>query len=65
MNHAITPVSDHSSAYRGFIITKLPRKAVQPVTRYQVIKDEYSFGKFDAQAEATSYIDSLYQQREA
>ncbi len=65
MNHAITPVSDHSSAYRGFIITKLPRKAVQPVTRYQVFRDEYSFGKFDAQVEATNYIDSLYQQREA
>lgn len=63
MSHAITPVSNHSSAYRGFIITKLPRKAVQPVTRYQVIRDEYSFGKFDAQSEATHYIDTLYEQR--
>ncbi|MCT2387320.1 hypothetical protein NYP83_09220 [Erwinia pyrifoliae] len=65
MNHAITPVSNHSSAYRGFTITKLPRKALQPVTRYQVIHGDQSFGKFDAQAEATHYIDSLYQQRGA
>lgn len=65
MNRVITPVSNHSSVYRGFFIIKLPRKAVQPMTRYRVIKDDCSFGKFDAQAEATRYIDYLYKQREA
>ena len=65
MSHSIKPISTHSSSYRGFTITKLPRKAVQPVTRYQVWQGDLSFGKFDAQAEATSYVDSLYQQRGA
>lgn len=65
MNHVITPVSAHSAVYRGFTITKLPRKAIQPVTRYHVSQGDQSFGKFDAQAQATSYIDGLYQQRDA
>lgn len=63
MMHPIQPISTHSSLYRGFTIIKLPRKAVQPITRYQVWQGDHSFGKFDAQAEATSYVDSLYQQR--
>lgn len=63
MSHAIQPISTHSSEYCGFTIIKLPRKAVQPITRYHLWRGDHSFGKFDAQAEATSYVDSLYQQR--
>lgn len=63
MEYSIKQLSNHSSVYRGFIITTLPRKAVQPVTRYQVSQGDYSYGKFDAQAEATHYIDTLHAQR--
>lgn len=45
--------------YRGFTIIKLPRKAMNPVTRYHVWLDDQSFGKFDAMAEAVKYIDGL------
>ncbi|EQA4235379.1 hypothetical protein ACX2XH_001486 [Serratia marcescens] len=60
--HALTKVSEHTNIYRGFCITKLPRKAMNPVTRYQVSQGDQSYGKFDAQAEATGYIDGLYEQ---
>jgi hypothetical protein len=64
MQHSIVKVSEHTSVYRGFSVTKLPRKALQPVTRYLVRQGDQSYGKFDAQALATGYIDKLYQQRE-
>lgn len=63
MSHAILRLSEHSSLYRGFTITK-NRKAVR-TARYQVSQGDLSFGKFDAQAQATHYIDWLYSQREA
>ncbi|CAI2487092.1 Uncharacterised protein [Serratia proteamaculans] len=62
--HALVKVSEHTSSYRGFCITRLPRKKMNPVTRYHVWQGDHSFGKFDAQAEATSYIDGLYEQSE-
>lgn len=62
--HALTKVSEHNSIYRGFGITRLPRNKTQPVTRYHVSQGDQSYGKFDAQAQATGYIDELYQQRE-
>lgn len=61
--HALIKVSTHTSIYRGFSITKLPRKKLNPVTRYRVSQGDQSYGKFDAQAEATGYIDQLYRQR--
>ncbi|UAN50102.1 hypothetical protein KGP26_20480 [Serratia sp. JSRIV002] len=62
--HALTKVSEHTNVYRGFGITRLPRNKFQPVTRYHVSQGDQSYGKFDAQAQATGYIDELYQQRE-
>lgn len=62
--YALTKVSEHTNVYRGFSITRIPRKKVQPVTRYHVSQGDQSYGKFDAQAQATGYIDELYQQRE-
>ncbi|MBH2895386.1 GPO family capsid scaffolding protein [Serratia marcescens] len=62
MHHAIIQLSAHTSIYRGFSITKLPRKKMNPVTRYRVSQGDQSYGKFDAQAEATHYIDNLYRQ---
>ncbi|WP_337263353.1 MULTISPECIES: hypothetical protein [unclassified Serratia (in: enterobacteria)] len=61
--YALTKVSEHTSVYRGFSVIKLPRKACQPITRYHVRQGDQSYGKFDAQAQATGYIDHLYQQR--
>lgn len=55
----IRQITEHSFLYRGFTIIKLPRKAINPVTRYHVWLDDQSFGKFDAMAEAIKYIDLL------
>jgi hypothetical protein len=55
----VKQITEHSFMYRGFTIIKLPRKAVTPMTRYHVWLDDQSFGKFDAMAEATKYIDLL------
>lgn len=55
----IRQITEHSFLYRGFTIIKLPRKAMNPVTRYHVWLDDQSFGKFDAMAEAIKYIDLL------
>lgn len=55
----IRQITEHSFMYRGFTIIKLPRKAMNPVTRYHVWLDDQSFGKFDAMAEAIKYIDLL------
>lgn len=63
--NALIKVSEHTCVYRGFSVTKLPRKALQPVTRYLVRQGDQSYGKFDAQALATGYIDQLYAQKEA
>ncbi|PVZ87927.1 hypothetical protein C9426_10030 [Serratia sp. S1B] len=65
MQHAIIKVSTHTSVYRGFSITKIPRNVYQPIPSYHVRQGDQSYGKFDAQAEATGYIDQLYSQREA
>lgn len=62
--YALVKVSEHTNLYRGFSITRLPRKALNPVTRYHVSQGDQSYGKFDAQAEATGYIDELYEQSE-
>ncbi|WP_447881899.1 hypothetical protein [Serratia fonticola] len=62
--NALIKVSEHTCVYRGFSVTKLPRKALQPVTRYLVRQGDQSYGKFDAQALATGYIDQLYAQKE-
>lgn len=62
--YALTVISDHTSAYRGFSITRLKRNKRNPITRYHVRQGDESYGKFDAQAEATKYIDELHKMRE-
>ncbi|HDL7729480.1 TPA: hypothetical protein PXP20_002650 [Yersinia enterocolitica] len=62
--YALTTISRHSSAYRGFIITHRPRTAINPIARYEVLLGEQSFGLHDAQAIATGFIDHLYTERE-
>lgn len=61
----VKQISTHSQAYRGFIIITLPRNATQKVTLYHVTLPDgvdscHSFGKFDALAEATEFIDRLH-----
>lgn len=56
----VEQISTHSFKYRGFLIVKLPAKAMNPVTRFHVLRDDNSFGLFDSMSQATNYIDSLY-----
>ncbi|CAI1628920.1 MAG: hypothetical protein ACTINB_00435 [Serratia liquefaciens] len=65
IEYAITKISRNSSHYRGFVITYRPRTAVTPSTRYEVSQGDQSYGLFDAQAQATDYIDQLYAQHQA
>ncbi|MBV2190969.1 hypothetical protein [Providencia rettgeri] len=59
----VTRVSHHCAVYRGFTIITLPRKKQTPITRYHVWHLGESFGKFDAMAEATKYIDGLWRMK--
>ncbi|MGA7588668.1 MAG: hypothetical protein WCB03_21950 [Rouxiella badensis] len=63
MYYSIKEVSRHSSIYRGFIITRRPKTVINKITRYEVALIEQSFGLFDAQAQATRYIDELHQRK--
>ncbi|WP_208950137.1 hypothetical protein [Rahnella sp. ChDrAdgB13] len=63
MNHSIDRLSNHSSDYRGFIITRRPKTVISKIARYEVKHGEQSFGLFDAQAQATGYIDQLHNQK--
>lgn len=63
MEHVVRPLSNHSSVYRGFVIVREPRNRVRSVTRYRVVQGEDYYGKFDAQAQATGYIDCLYKMK--
>ena len=56
----VKQLSTHSFSYRYFQIIKLPAKAMNPVTRYNVQRGDNSFGLFDSMIQATKYIDSLY-----
>ncbi|MCB5316342.1 hypothetical protein LH413_02340 [Yersinia massiliensis] len=56
-------VSEHTCVYRGFSITRLKRNKINLITRYQVSQGDQSYGKFDAQAQATNYIDRLHEMR--
>lgn len=64
MTHSIKEVSRHSSIYRGFLIVSRPATVLNKITRYEVTLSEQSFGLFDAQAQATDYIDELHEQKE-
>ncbi len=59
-NMGVIQVSTHSFKYRNFQIVMLPAKALNPVTRFHVQRDDNSFGLFDSMSQATNYIDSLY-----
>lgn len=68
MSSVIQKVSTHSQAYRGFIIITLPRNATRKITQYHVTLSDgadsrHSFGKFDALAQATGFIDSLFSKK--
>lgn len=65
MTHAIKELSTHSGVYRSFVITHQPRTKRNPIARYHVRQGDDSYGKFDAQAQATMYIDFLHSQRGA
>ncbi|MEQ5135830.1 hypothetical protein [Providencia alcalifaciens] len=60
----VEQISMHSFKYRDFQIIKLPAKAMNPVTRFNVQRDENSFGLFDSMSEATDYIDKLWGRRQ-
>ncbi|CAG9412378.1 hypothetical protein [Providencia alcalifaciens] len=60
MNMNLVQVSTHSFKYRNFQIIKLPAKAMSPVTRFHVQRDDNSFGLFDSMNDAIKYIDSLF-----
>ncbi len=55
----VEQLSTHSFSYRYFQIIKLPAKAMNPVTRYSVRRDDNSYGLFDSMDEAIEYIDKL------
>ncbi len=59
-NMKVEQISTHSFKYRGFLIVKLPAKAISPVTRFHVQHDNDSYGLFDSMNEATLYINKLY-----
>ena len=63
MSHSIREISSHSSIYRGFIITRRPKTVISKIARYEITLGEQSFGLFDAQAQATGYIDELHIQK--
>ncbi|MGP2408371.1 hypothetical protein V2A84_01875 [Yersinia sp. 2553 StPb PI] len=60
---AVVKVSEHTSVYRGFSITRLKRNKITTITRYHVSQGDHSYGKFDAQAQATDYIDRLHKMK--
>ena len=60
MNMNLIQVSSHSFKYRNFQIIKLPAKAINPVTRFHIQRDDNSFGLFDSINDAIKYIDSLF-----
>lgn len=64
MIYSIKELSRHSSIYRGFSIVRRPATVLNKITRYEVTLSEQSFGLFDAQAQATGYIDQLHEQKE-
>ncbi|MHA3400630.1 hypothetical protein [Yersinia enterocolitica] len=61
--NVLVKVSEHICVYRGFSIIRLKRNKITLMTRYQVSQSNQSYGKFDAQAQATAYIDQLHQMR--
>lgn len=63
-SHAITKISRRAKPHRGFVITYRPRTVTNPLPRYEVSLGDLSFGLFDAQAQATDYIEQLYAQRQ-
>lgn len=60
MIYSIKEVSRHSSIYRGFLVVRRPATVLNKITRYEVTLSDQSFGLFDAQAQATGYIDALF-----
>jgi len=63
MHYSIQELSRHSSIYRGFIITRRPKTVISKIARYEVTLGEQSFELFDAQAQATGYINELHNQK--
>lgn len=57
---ALNRISNHTYSYRGFLITRIDRSKINPITRYHVRQGDESYGKFDALAQAIEYIDELH-----
>ena len=58
----------HCYIYRGFNIYVLPRNVTRKITQYHVMLSDgadsfNSFGKVDALAQATGFIDSLFDKK--
>ncbi|EKN6222669.1 hypothetical protein DVQ50_08190 [Yersinia enterocolitica] len=62
--HALNVISRNAWFYRGFVINFRRRTTINLLNRYEVFLGEQSFGLFDAQALATSFIDQLHTERE-
>ncbi|RDL25996.1 hypothetical protein DFO62_10583 [Serratia fonticola] len=65
MTRALIKISRHAARYGDFVVTYRPRTRQNPIARYEVSQGDQSYGLFDAQAQATGYIDQLYAQRQA
>ncbi|HDL7205435.1 TPA: hypothetical protein ACVBYD_004581 [Yersinia enterocolitica] len=57
---ALNRISNHTYSYRGFLITRIDRNKINPITRYHIHQGDESYGKFDALAQAIEYIDELH-----
>ncbi|RXA95611.1 hypothetical protein [Yersinia sp. 2105 StPb PI] len=63
MTYPLTTASRNKTPYRGFTINFRRRTAINLLNRYEIFLGEQSFGLFDAQAQATDYIDRLHEMR--
>lgn len=63
--YSLVRYKSHYYIYRGFNIYVLPRNVTRKITQYHVMLSDgadsfNSFGKVDALAQATGFIDSLF-----
>lgn len=66
--YSLVRYKSHCYIYRGFNIYVLPRNVTRKITQYHVMLSDgadsfNSFGKVDALAQATSFIDSLFDKK--
>lgn len=66
--YSLVRYKSHCYIYRGFNIYVLPRNVTRKITQYHVMLSDgvdgfNSFGKVDALAQATGFIDSLFDKK--